>query len=87
MASPPKKLYWVDFRKNGSQRADLPYGQRRHWSANKGGKFTQRDAAIQRINELRREWPNAIIKLLSVADIDWKEESIPSTDPHSGGMA
>jgi hypothetical protein len=83
MVAPPKKLYWVDFRKNGSKQADLPYGQRRHWSANKGGKFTDRDAAIQRIRELRREWPDATIKLLSVTDMDWKEEETPSTSPHS----
>lgn len=81
MVAPPKKLYWVDFRKNGSKRAERGvYG--RHWAAAKGGKFTDEAAAKQRINGLRAEWPDAEIKLLTTVDLTWAE--VPTEKGYPG---
>ena len=64
----PKELFWVDFKKNGAKARG-----RRHWAAQKGGKFSTLDAAKGRAAELKAEWPGAIVTVYTTGPLQWRE--------------
>lgn len=65
----PKQLWWVEFKANGTQRTRY-----RHYGP-KGGKFSSLQAAKNRRDAIRREWPDAEIKLYGTGPINWTEVS------------
>lgn len=67
----PKELFWVEFKRNGSERSTGRYA--RHWAAPKGGKFATLEAAKQRREDVLRTYPTAIVTIYTTGPLAWKE--------------
>lgn len=63
----PRQLWFVEFKANGTRRT----GYRR--LGNKGGKFSSLQAAKDRRDAIREEWPDAEIRVFGTGLLTWTE--------------